>query len=127
RLAMLERMLRAAHESLAHGRSHGAAEERELERTSDDRQAVQRAGHHDQRIFLLRRLLRLRESIAILLRVAKLQRIFRLDIVRELDIALGIEERLQAFALNDPHVVPAVRTYVQIALELGPIQNGFAG
>ena len=48
-------------------RAHRAAEERELERAGDDRQAVQRARHDDQRILLLRGLLRLLQAVAILL------------------------------------------------------------
>src|SRR4029453_19563903 len=84
RLAMLETMLGAADEALADDRAHRAAEERELERTGDERQPVQRAAHHDQRILLLRALLGLQHAVAILLGVAELERILGLDRLADL-------------------------------------------
>ena len=82
--AVGEAVLGAAREALADDRAHRAAEEAELERAGDDVDAVQRAGHHDQRVLLADRLLRGGQAVAVLLAVAELERILGLDLVREL-------------------------------------------
>jgi hypothetical protein len=56
---MFERMFSSAHESLADRRTHRTTQETEFERARNNRQALQRSRHHDQRIFLLCRFLRL--------------------------------------------------------------------
>jgi hypothetical protein len=76
------------------GRAHRTAHELELERARDDRLAVQRSGHDDQRIPFARRLLRLLEPVAVLLTVAKLERILGFDLGGEFHARLRVEKRL---------------------------------
>ena len=84
RAALLDAVVDAALEALAHHRAHRAAEELEFEGAGDDRQPVQRAGEHDQRIALAGRLLGLRQAVAVALAVAELQRILRRDVGADL-------------------------------------------
>jgi hypothetical protein len=126
RLAMLEAMLGAAHEALADDRAHRAAEKREFERARHDRQAVQRAGHHDQSILLLRALLSLQHTIAILLGVAELERILGLDALAQLFGRFRVQEVFEPLARADAHVIAALRADVQVALQLGPVQDRVA-
>src|ERR1044072_6757782 len=104
---MLETMLDAAHEALADHRAHRAAEEGELESSRHDRQPMQRAAHHDQRILLLRALLSLQHAVAILLGVTELERIFRLDPLAQLLGHFRVEKILEALARADAHAVGA--------------------
>src|SRR5690606_6242371 len=119
---VLDAMANAAHETLADDRSHRAAHEAELERRGDDRNALQRPGHDDQRVALVRLLLRLAQAVAIALRILELQRILRLEIGSDLLARLGIEKPLEPLARADAQVMVALRTDEEVALELGPIE-----
>jgi hypothetical protein len=127
RLAMLQTMLDRAHETFADRGTHRTAQERKLERARNHRLAEDRSRHHDERVFFLRGLLRLLQTVAIFLGVAKLQRILGLDVVRDLDLPFRVEERFQPIARADAHVMSALGTNMQIALELGAIQHRVAG
>jgi hypothetical protein len=87
---------------------------------------VQRAGHHDQRIFLLRALLCLQHAVPILLGVAELERIFGLDPFAELFGRFRVEKVLEPLARADAHVIAALRADVQVALQLGAVQHRVA-
>ena len=126
RLAMLDAVVGAALEALPHHRAHRAAEKLELEGAGHHRQLLERARQHDERIGLAGRLLCLDEPILVALAVAELQRILGRDPRPELLGRGRIEEPLEALAAADAHVMAALRTDVQIALELRPIEHGIA-
>jgi hypothetical protein len=86
-----------------------------------------RAGHDQQRVLLARIFLRLQQAVTILLGIAEFEGIFRLDAVGQIDHALGVQEALQALTGPDPHVMAALGTHVQIALQLGAIEHRVAG
>src|SRR5690606_26404686 len=103
-------------------RAHRAADETELERRRDDRDALQRSGHHDQRVALVGVFLRLREALAVALRVLEFQRIERLDVRADLLGRIGVEEPAEPLAGADPKVMVALRANEEIALELGAVE-----
>src|SRR5690606_4237578 len=77
---------------------------------------------------LVRVLLRLVEAIAVTLRILELQRIQRLDVRADLLSRVGIEEPFEPLARTDPKVVIALRTDVEITLELRTVElTGAAG
>ena len=88
---------------------------------------MQRTGHGDQGVFLARALLRLLQTVAIFFLVAEFQGIFGFDAVADFDGRIGIEERLESVTRADTHVVAALGTDVQVALEFGAIQHRVAG
>ena len=127
RRLVLDAMFHGALEALADHRAHGPAEEFELERAGDDLQPFERTGDRDQRIALTGGLLRRRETIAVTLAVAKLERIFGRHFGADLHLFALIEETRQPFAAADAHVMAALRTDIEIALELGAVQHCVAG
>src|SRR5688572_18791206 len=122
RPTVLHAVCDSAHEPLADDRAHRARDETKLERRGDDRHALQRPGHDDERVALVGVALDLVQPLAIALRVLEAQRIERLEIRRELVPRLGVEEHFEALARADPQVMAALRANVQVAIELGAIE-----
>src|SRR6185312_8115395 len=118
--------LHGAHETLAHDRPHGAAEEAELEGRRDDRHLPHRPLHHDKRVGLAGFLRGLLEALAVLAAVLELERIERHHLGGELGALLGIEEEVQALACGQAIVEPALGTHVQVVLEVGEVEHRLA-
>src|SRR6202043_2497969 len=82
--ALIDAAIDRAAEALADHRAHRAAEKLKLERTGDQRLAVQRTGQRDQRIALAGHLLRLRQAVTIAFTVLESERILRPDALADL-------------------------------------------
>src|SRR6266404_5347196 len=95
--------------------------------TTDHIQAGQFSRHHDQRVAFAGLLLGLGEPVLVALRILEFERVLRLNLGGKLGGGSGIEKLREPLAAVDPHMVAALRAYVQIALDLRAIQNGIAG
>ena len=120
---MLQCVISSASEPLTHHRAHRAAEKLKLERARDDGHGLELAGHNDQCIFLAGAFLCCGETIFVLFAITKLERIFRRDFTRQLDGRAFIEESQQTIPRTDAHVMRALRTHMQITLELSAIER----
>ena len=99
RYVLLQRQGRRTHELLADHGAHRAAHESELEGHCHYWQAIQRAAHGQQGIFLAGGSLRRRQAILVLLRVAKLEAVDRWQVAGEFLTAFGIDPDF--FSLDD--------------------------
>src|SRR6266404_4142041 len=123
---LLDAVVHAALEALPDHRTHRTAEELEFECAGHDRQRVQGAGQHYQGITLAGRFLRLGEPLAVALAVAELERILRRDGGADFRARARVEKALQPFARTHAHVMAALRTDIQVALQLGAVQDRIA-
>ena len=119
--------LDATHEPLADHRAHGSAHELELETGSHQREAVHRASHHDQGIGFAGVFQRILQTLGVLLAVLELQGIDRNDLLADLEATLGVEERIQAGPRTDSVVVTALGADIDVLLQVGLVEHGFAG
>ena len=86
----------------------------------------QLARHDDQRIALARLLLRLNDAVAVTLGILEFQGILGFHLGGNLPVCPRIQEFQQAFAPADAHVMTALGTDVEIALDFGAVQDGIA-
>ena len=120
-------MLDRAHEFLADHRAHGTAEKPKLECAGDHVKPLEFSGHDDDRVALAGLLLSLHQPVFVALGILEFERILGLDLGRNLGGGPGIEKFHDALAAVDAHVMAALRTDIQIALDLGFVQHGIAG
>src|SRR5207248_6530780 len=71
-------------------------------------------------------LLRLDEPVAVALAVAELERILRRDASADFRARARVEKALQAVARPHAHVMAALGTHIQVALQLGAVQDRIA-
>jgi hypothetical protein len=68
-----------------------------------------------------------RQPVTVLLAVPEAQRVLGLDLDGELLLGSRVEETVQAVARPDAQVVAALRAHLQVALELGAVEDRVAG
>ncbi len=84
---------------------------------------MQLACEHDQSVLLSCGLLRLSQAVLVTLAVAELECVLGRDARADLDLVAGIQKAQQPLARAHAHVMTAFRAHVEVALELGPIQD----
>ncbi|MPL60817.1 hypothetical protein SDC9_06379 [bioreactor metagenome] len=124
RALCLHRAFGRGDDGIADIHPHRAAHEGEVLRGGDDRGAAHLALGDEHRLFLAGRFLRGAHPVGVFLLVAELQRVG--DRLGHLDLGedAAVEQRGEARARRDRHVVVAVRADVQVLGQLAVEQHG---
>jgi hypothetical protein len=117
----------AAHKPLSNDGAHRAAEKLELERSRDEWDRPHGALDDHESVSLPRLLSRFLQPIGVAFAVFEFQAVHRLHFGADLEAPLPVKEEIEPLPRREPIVMPAFRADVDVVLEIGAIQHGFAG